>query len=177
MPLPVGSSTVNVITRYREENCLWFRLLSLSPYPRFEDRRMMMVRVACCTTDQRWRRVVVGGNPREPVMGGAFKRRILSRCTWLIERQTLISNHRLPGQFHSSRRNRPLRISPRAILRIERPFGSVFFFFDFSFFFLFLSFSFLLLFFLTMILCREKVFVHGLRKRRKDRANVKCIVL
>ena len=32
MPLPVGSSTVNVITRYREENCLWFRLLSLSPY-------------------------------------------------------------------------------------------------------------------------------------------------
>lgn len=30
MPLPVGSSTVNVITRYREENCLWFRLLFLS---------------------------------------------------------------------------------------------------------------------------------------------------
>lgn len=99
------------------------------------------------------------GCRREPTgtgNGRSLQTADLSRCTWLIERQTLISNHRLPGQFHSSRRNRPL-----ALPAIERPFGSPSSSFDFSLF---------LFPVLSTYDSSCEVFVHDPRKCGRDRA-------
>lgn len=61
---------------------------------------------------------------REPVMGGAVDSsngRSRSLCTWLIERQTLISNHRLPGQFHSPRRKQLCHGCPSPVPSASSP--------------------------------------------------------